>query len=146
MKQLNLTLLPIPIWQPHDAIPLNQLPSYLHPSLVAAAGRLEELTNFRKIEFQNNNKSIKPEKSADPDKKIKKITKIPKKVILIGNTHKIVVPEDGKIGSKNVHEWTIFVRSADMANNLTDCVESVVFKFHPNFFPTEVTVIDCSAI
>merc|ERR1712072_510464 len=93
LSRLGLEPLPVPIWRPRDALPLDQLPSYISRPYREAAARLAQLTERREEEAMSG---VIEETSNVNISEAKKNRKSENKV-LVGNTHEKL--SDGK------HKW-----------------------------------------
>jgi len=63
------------------------------------------------------------------------------KKLMIGNEHTLLSEQEAKEsvslpGTKNVHQWKMFVRGPDVDS----IVDKVEFELHPTFQPSKVTV------
>lgn len=127
--------MPVPIWRPRDALPLNQLPRYVWQPYREAAERLEQLTNRREKEAMAkvteetsrlNISAAKPKAAAAPAPASPKAkakgssSSAAKHNVMVGNAHE-QLPEEN-------HKWRLYV-AGDGAEHLS----KVDVWLHPTF-------------
>jgi len=143
MARLSLSLDPIPVWRPRDALPINKIPKNVCTYYVQKARDLELVAQMREAEaLERSVKEVEigKEKGKDKGKDKGKEKAVESKFVypelIIGNTHQKKPSTD----SDNCHHWTVYVRSSNPKQNLDEFVEKVTFKLHPTFVPKTLSL------
>jgi NAD-dependent SIR2 family protein deacetylase len=119
LARLGLEPLPIPIWRPRDALPLDQIPAHVSSSYREAAKRLSDLA----AQQEQRNKKSEVEQTLTSHN----TSHSPEARVVVGNAHQEL--QDGR------HEWRLYV-----AGNGTDQLSSVEVWLHPTFKKNHYTL------
>jgi len=128
MERLGITIDPIPVWKPVDAVPIDKIPACVVPFYVQKAKELGDFYNTLEAErIEENLIQIQVP-----------VKNLPSKII-VGNLHEAVVKKKGE----KTNRWTIYAKLPDNQNEkLEDYVEFVKFQLHPTFTPKNVKVFN----
>jgi len=121
LARLQLEPMPVPIWRPCDALPLDQIPAYVSKPYREAAERLMRMAARREKDATKQWKEAAAtivEDTARTSIRDEEATK--KYTVMVGNSHQKL--EDGK------HQWRLYV-GGKQAESLS-CVD---VWLHPTF-------------
>jgi len=145
---LGISIFPIPVWRPRDALKISDIPNDVNSYYIKKAKKLELVTQMREEEKhareqeQEQTRKDKSDEHAEgkgkehaSEEHVEKSGDYPE--LLIGNTHK----KKSSTSDENSHHWELYVQPVDPSVNLDDHVTKIMFKLHPTFTQQKVVIV-----
>lgn len=121
LARLKLEPMPVPIWRPRDALPLDQIPAYVSKPYRAAAERLMQMATKREKEATDRlNQTVAAIVEDTARTSIRNEETTENYTVMVGNRHQKL--KDGK------HQWRLYV-----GGEQAECLSSVDVWLHPTF-------------
>jgi len=146
---LGISIFPIPVWRPRDALKISDIPKDVGSYYIKKAEKLELVAQMREAELherEQEKERTRKDKSDEhtqaegkgkdhaSEEYVEKRSDYPE--LLIGNTHK----KQSSTSDQNSHHWELYVQPVDPSVHLDDHVTKIMFKLHPTFSRQKVVI------